>query len=343
MNCLYIFTAGTSLITNLSKKREWETYATGLSRLVENLAIEDLYVPSAEDSWKGTLGQTPDQPGALWALGHYGHLSKRSARESTAELATFLKLKLDSSDQAVLLASDTPAGVFCALVNAHLMAASAPDSHPVQVWDWEIPGHVAHELGWHTPHTEALRCQDLKDRARNWVGVQVIKGLDPVSPRGVQDTAVGELVFAVSRLVKYARNHSPVLEPVLVFTGGFKMSLPVLTQAAGWLGGLRMIDLHEDSDSLVEIPVLRTSIGPELEARVLGVAWRDQRRQDLLEQHYLPSKLDEWASLTAGSFNVQEERLQPLLKEANQAVQLNILGEAVLSVLLALRPETTWR
>lgn len=316
MGTLYIFTAGTSLYTNLEKDNRAIPYKDFLDKWLANHSVELL------------LADSPDiLEAANLMFTYYG---KDNAQQSTAELTSFFQLNLTNDDQVVLLSSDTKEGLFCALVTAHLM--SSPSAvEPVVLWD--KPGTHTKSINWRP--LSATHAEKFTSRARPWVAVMRIPSLDPSKAEGFTNKAVGNLVLAMARLVKYARGCSPALEPVIVFTGGFKVSLPVLTQAAACLDGVPMFGLREDSDQMITIPVLSMELSPRLVHGILGWAWHAGRDLGGLTGADR-KKLNDWAEATSRDYAELSGDLKPAFsKKDGNEVTLNILGEALLAVILA--------
>lgn len=341
----YIFTAGTSLLDNLEKgNREEQNYGEKLSDILTSIMDTDcLLVSKPDDTWLGEIASTPGaRPGARWALTYYGCKDPLEQSESTvphtAEISSFAKLDLKEDDQVVLLSSDTPDGAFCALVNAHLMAKAKPGDPPVCIW--EGPGEGAQSrneipVNWDDEKTLSVRNSTLTSLGRRKAHVVRVKELNPMFPSGFKERAVGNLVRTINDLVNIALGQDPVLHPEIVFTGGFKVSLPVLTQAASWMGGIPMLGLHLKSKEMIHIPVLPSRPEEELIHAVVGWAWLANREKKILEWQF-KDNLMRFAKMTDKVFwALEPSRLRSLFKPAGEKVSLNLLGEALLAVQLA--------
>lgn len=319
MAYLYIFTAGTSLISNLELDPRGKGHHTWLLSWLRNRTIERL-LEHPEENYEAYRRM-------------FAFYQGKTGRNTTAEIASFQRLELSPADQLVLLGSDTAEGMFSALVNAHLM--SDPNI-PEPVIHWKAPGIPAKSVNWNSAPT----CQG--DESKRQVHVMRIPGLDPANAQGFTYEAVGNLVGMIAQLVLFARGHSPSLKPVIVFTGGFKVSLPVLAQAASWLGGVPMVGVHESSDQLILIPILASKVEAHLANAVIGWAWREGRYRADYPSSYVSSvneiKLDEWAEETAMSYDNLEKDVKPLFAPRGSKVKLNILGEAFLAVILSKIP-----
>ncbi len=319
---LYIFTVGTSLLSNLERHPEGVGLASWLSQWLQGHTTERILG-----------GGDENRPAAERALAYYG---SDDCPQWTAELGSFLLLPpLREADQVVLLASDTPEGAFSALVNAHLMVkADAGPAVPL----WEEEGKPGIRFNWNTAEIGEARSQRIQQRARKEAPVMRIQGLNPGDPNGFENEAVGNLVLTIARLVMFARATRPALDPMIVFTGGFKVSLPVLTQAASWLRGVPMVGMHEASNRLITIPVLKSDISIPLRNAVLGWAWNAGRQRQQIGTFFTESELRKWANASSMSFAELDTDLMPAFMRPDGGIQLNILGEALLAVILATLP-----
>lgn len=322
---LHIFTAGTSLLSNLEFDPTGNAHYTWLLTWLKGRDIPRI-INCPEENLEAFRRM-------------YTFYCGKTGKETTAELASFLKLELMKDDLVVLLTSDTPEGLFSALVNAHLMANG---NSPEPVYLWEEPGISTQIINWNTSDTCQGKHEILVDNQREKVHIMRIPGLDPTSASGFTDQAVGNLVRAVANLVKYARGHALELDPIIVFTGGFKVSLPVLTQAASWLGGVPMVGLHEDSDKLIYIPLLGTAVDDHTKRAILGWAWKHNRNLSQLTDFYRKvgeqNKLSNWSRATDMSFDELDKEIKPLFTSSGSGVALNILGEALLAVIMTNLP-----
>lgn len=330
---IYIFTAGTSLISNLELHPRGKPIHTRLTGWFENRTI-DRILEHPEENFE-----------TYHLLGNF--YQGKSGKDTTAEVASFLKLELSQDDRLVLLASDTPEGMFSALVNAHMMSHRMVEhvpskKSPMPVCIWDDPGIPTQGVDWNRSDLSSDEPPDLLQNQCGQVSVMRITGLDPANASGFEDQAVGNLVWTISRLVKYARGRTPQLDPVIIFTGGFKVGLPVLTQAASWLEGVPMWGLHESSDQLIRIPLLASAVDERLKKAVVGWAWREARFNEVLKHFYKTATqkeiLKNWAKATDMNFDELDKDIKPLFAPRGSKVTLNILGEAFLAVILTNLP-----
>lgn len=313
---LFIFTSGTSMVTNLKDDANAHPILNYLRKWFETITIKKILdTPSV------------NKQAYQYILEYY---NGKTGSKTTAEISSYEKLGVRKEDLVVILTSDTKEGVFAGLVNAHLMASKAKT--PVVLWD--RPGNIIGTFNWNSL-LEGYEPGANQDEYPP-VYLMIIKDLDPEKKEGFEDQAVGNLVYAIARLVKHANGHTLKPKPIIVFTGGFKVSLPVLTQAASWLGGIPMYGVHQESNKLIEIPVLATDIDPEVRNSILGWAWKNNRNRDLIERNE-ELDLNNWAGKTDKTWEWlrKEHKLVPVFTECGSGVKISILGEAILSVLIA--------
>lgn len=274
---LYIFTAGTSLLDNLEKlPGEGLRLRETLDARLKNVGVDELLSGQllAGAEWRGSPGGGLNEVGALWALHRWAGFTPDGFPQ-TAELTSLYKLSLQpgmalsDKDEVVLLASDTPTGVFCAAVNAYLMTALCGP-----VWRWDLPFQVGEktQFAWEEELPQTNLQPHLLSVARPRAYLLRVKNLNPADKNafeegvsrveGQQGSGAAHLIRTVVDLVWGARDGG--LKPVIVFTGGFKAGIPLLTQASAWLGGVPLWGLYEGSKvAPVQVPVLEAR--PQLE------------------------------------------------------------------------------
>lgn len=321
MGKLYIFTAGTSLLTNLKLDPTGNAHFTWLSKWLKDRTVERIL-------------EYPDENIEAYRR-MVSFYSGKTGKETTAELSSFVKLNLQDDDQIVLLASDTSDGIFSTLVIAYLMTEPG-SKDPIQLWS--TPGNPIQIKNWNSADIQRNRNPDLEFHRRKQVYVMRITGLDPSNEQRFETQAIGTLMHMFARLVKYANGDKSGLDPIIIFTGGFKVSLPVITQAASWLGGIPMYGLHEDSNELIQIPVLKSNISEDLTKAILGWTWQEGRNKSLIEKNYNSDTLSKWARQTKMSWSALEAEFKSAFVSRETGVQLNIIGEAILGVILAKLP-----
>lgn len=332
---LYIFTTGTSLISNLRKHGpEGASRADALQQYAREKPADFFWQAVPDESWQGNpVGDFQGDPGAWWLVNFYAGLGAAAPALLPAEISNFKKLNPQPGDEVVLLASDTPLGVFCAVVIAHLMALPGRD----RVVEWTSPCNVGQVFNWNPPQT-AARDTGILGQLREKVAVMRIPKLNPGHKEGFEQEAVGNLVRTVARLSVYARGKE--LEQQIIFTGGYKVTLPVLTQAAAWLDGIPMVALYEEDHYPIEIPVLSSPPGERARKAVLGWVWSSQdevhaRERARLKRLGYDQQLARWgAVMSRKTFTGLEARDKPLFEPDGQHLRLSILGEALLAVLL---------
>ena len=311
----YIFTCGTSLLENLTKTRP--EVGARLSAVIPDK--ESLLSGSVEERWMGE-SVNHHAPDALWVL---DHCSKMPADDpgQTAEMTSFSKLPREEGDEFCLIASDTDKGVFCAAINAWLM--SGPDG---QVCVREAPMSELDEisLDWHWSQDNLHPSQT--KIATGKVILLRVRELDPtIRERFERNGGAARMIRTVADSIWYAR--SKRLDPVLVFTGGFKASIPLLTQAVIWLGNTTMMCLYEGSRELVTIPTVRAE--PSLLACRAVYAFNAQHIENLSQQELL--RMDH--SNKKDISNLSHD-LQPFFQNSmdGQRIQLNLLGQTLREV-----------
>lgn len=332
---LYIFTTGTSLISNLRKHGcEGASRADTLQQYVKGKSADFFWKTAPELEWQGDPGgDLLGTPGAWWLIDFYARLGAAAPALLPAEISNFKKLDPQPGDEVVLLASDTPMGVFSAVIIAHLMALPGRK----RVVEWTSPCNVGLTFNWNPPQAVA-RDADILGCLREEVVVMRIPKLNPGHKEGFEQEAVGNLVRTVARLSLYARGRG--LEPCIIFTGGYKVTLPVLTQAAAWLEGIPMVALYEEDPYPVEIPVLASPPGEKARRAVLGWVWTStdpehERERARLKRLENVGQLARWGAYISGKpYAGLEACDRPLFERDSQRLRLSILGEALLAVLL---------
>ena len=332
---LYIFTTGTSLISNLRKQSAaGASRADVLQRYIKEKTADFFWQSAPGMEWRGDPGgNLQDTPGVWWLIDFYARMGAVAPALLPAEISNFKKLDPQPGDEVVLLASDTPMGVFSAVVIAHLMAVPGQG----QVVEWTSPCNVGLTFKWSPPQAVA-RDPDILGCLRDEVVVMRIPKLNPGQKEGFEQQAVGNLVRTVARLSLYARGRG--LESCIIFTGGYKVTLPVLTQAAAWLEGIPMVALYEEDPYPVEIPVLASPPGEKARRAVLGWVWTStdpehERERVRLKRLQNLDQLARWGAYISGkSYPGLEACDRPLFERDGQRLRLSILGEALLAVLL---------
>ncbi|MHC1733403.1 MAG: hypothetical protein AB9888_15400 [Bacteroidales bacterium] len=296
MSRLFIFTCGRSLLTNFGRNcsdvRGRDRLQSSLDFLIsEKLqSIDEIYQPDA--SWRNlddlSIRRDPDFSEFLQifnhdlgkeAVGYWSNLGSKD-KEQSAEVATKNSFKIKEEDEIVILASDTPDGVLCALINAHLMARQGQKVY-LEFNDWQS-----------REKREGLFIgRDLLKKTEEYsspVRVIVVTGLNPTIKTTFERIGIGNLIRTLIHLVYEKIAQGNFEAPFFVFTGGFKAGIPILTQAAGWLGGITkknilMNALYEDSVDRIDIPI----IGQKPDPKWLLIAHNFGRRDH-------PSKAEEF-------------------------------------------------
>ena len=281
---IFIFTCGTSLISNFGKSKadpkDRASLQNGLETLVKRIDFtEEGWM--GDSSWRDlTRGEVPGDPqfsdlltvlqeDLAQAAVRYWSALPSNAEEQTAEMSTLAVLKQQPGDEIILLASDTPDGVFCALVNAHIMAEQGQEIL-LERFDWEKDGErscaVVNWRGAPVPSGD--------DHSPPPIRVIVVGRLTPSNKLDFEKYGIGNLIRTLTYLVYEVYGRQEAIRPVFVFTGGFKASIPILTQAASWLGGstgqhIEMTALYEASPDRIVVPV----IGHQPEDKYLLIAF----------------------------------------------------------------------
>lgn len=316
----YIFTVGTSLIENfdqLANTTDINHFKNARKGTVEN-------VLTPVTSWQEIESKKISAPKWVVSVLETTLVGRsQDGLSHTAEITTLSKLVIDPlNDDAVLLASDTADGLFCALVNAYLMAGDRGVVY--EKWDWEQNKKEdladPWKLGQRHP-TNGLQ------RFTFPVRVLCVPGLDPTNKINFEKTGIANLVRLALFFVNQARNAK--MEPQLVFTGGFKASLPILTQIASWLGPLPMIGLYETADAPIQIQVLSAPPKKELMQLALGFN-QEQVSVEGRPENVRPSW--NYGGKTIESFNKFDDKEIRLLfedKPDHSGIQLSLLGKAL--------------
>lgn len=320
---MFILTAGSSLFTNYSKYDEEaaEKLRGALPQIPAGIWLQEPH------AWPGghLARYAPEGP-AWWTLKRWSNMELTGSLkdQQTAEILSMSKMGLQPEDRICLLASHTPEGVFCALVNA-LMLSPPGKAVEVQDWDWSAmpPEQTCTPVSW-DPDARVQR-RPIEVRVENQVVVMPVRGLDPQDKESFEHEGVYSLIRSLARLVEIARGLRS--EPEIIFTGGFKASLPVLTQAATWLGGLRMTALFEEAEKPVTVQLLDNPAKLEFRQAAIGFgASRDPERTDFadLDRFINESRVDDLPP-----------ELQPLFVDREtpgSEIELSLLGEALRAI-----------
>ncbi len=277
MSRLYIFTCGTSLMTNFGRSDGdadpllHTRRSNGLKTCVERIPSVEAIYSENNPAWRSLTQPLIQSDSNLAELllvirsdlardcvTYWSNLKSADKAEQSAELATFETLGVRAGDEIVLLASDTKMGLFCALVNAHVMAGKMQTRQPgsrieVEVDDRQLGGKAVNPIRWLDVPAGAPANPGLSIR------VIVIKNLDPRHKHDFENSGTSNLIQALTDLIFTAYHQGK--EPDLVFSGGFKVGIPVLVQSASWLGGLTgqtiaMTALFEASSERITIPII---------------------------------------------------------------------------------------
>lgn len=324
MPSFYIFTCGISLIENLEKEnRNIYNFTQGL--FTRKIA-EDFLRITPEKSWAGVPNRTA---GAYWAVDWYSR--QIDNKKMTAEQASFNNL-YQPGDRIVFLTSDTAEGIFCALANAAIVSEEGCKTQYIEEYPNPKPG--LEEIDWHVPNDKRSDYPSFPHVSEPPVQVIKVPGLAPESNR-LESLAFGELIRLVTELVKSAREK---YQPVIVYSGGYKLTLPILTMAAGWLGGIPMWALHENSDQIINTPILKSELDPRIKQWVAGCAYCNNIKQPGLLGRYNQEelKLKAWGEeiIVKKNYSQLSEEQKPLFIVENDRITLSVLGHALLGLIL---------
>jgi len=353
---LYIISVGTSLFTNYAK--EGKEGEQGEKDLAGSLPAPHAY----SDLWKKPPEQWPgynkprfyaEGPGpAQWALRRWGAITSSSDQwpHQTAEIASLARIDLRSEDRLCLLASSTPRGMFSALVNAYLL--SSPGIKPqVCEWTWEPSTAKKNtiDVDWGAAALTSMR--PLSCASDHPVQIIPIQGLDPGDRESFETQGVYQLIRSLVYFVISALGKKQKIEPEIIFTGGFKASVPIITQAAIWIAdcwdcSMRMKALYEDSQQLVSTPILANR--PSKDACRAALAVRVHHDRNYIHKDL--ANLDLFATAQKPNVGSVEPSLQPLFTgdpaTKAPAIKLSVLGEALIAIIETLLSGETavyWR
>lgn len=273
MQRLLIFTAGTSLLDNLRDPGKF-----GERALVDALCYKEA------NAWRSVLRRAEGIRRELVAYG--GHFASLDLADpprrswATAEMAGLYLLRRgqeQSADRLVLLCSDTGEGAFCAFANAMVLGREvryyAPKGYYTAFGEIRTLAGLAEtetEHGFH-PSLLTIRLPSVE--------VIVVKDLDATRPEEFERHAIPALVRTIAEI--YYNRHTDE-QTVLNYTGGFKAGIPTLSQAAAVAGNIELVCLYEEAAQLVHQPLIRISLGPETEGRLLGAGKDTERFPDPL-------------------------------------------------------------
>jgi hypothetical protein len=261
----YIVTVGTSLVDNFARTKT--TDYQSLPKIMEARLPKGAERVLNEEP-QGLLGTLdPDRPqvldldnvGAHWFLAHYhnkGIEHKNPPPAHCAEIATLAHLGLQAEDEVLLLCSDTGLGAFCAVVIALLLTGSADRVQTQHVRQRQLHLSELPDWGWPPPDYNRPLHSSLQPLQRTRVHIRHVPQLNPEQFDEFAEHGAANLIRIVHQAVHKACNGTPKLKPEIVFTGGYKAAVPLLTYAAGWLGGVPLNTLYQDSDQVLRLPAL---------------------------------------------------------------------------------------
>jgi hypothetical protein len=264
---LFIITAGTSLLSRYFD-REPNASMRDFDLYMSDIQIIDLLSKDFSQWFRdeGVNFIKPDNGNILnWVNRTY---AGRIARDHVfAELATLKTINPQPEDRFVILASDTKRGVFCAMMLAYLI--SPPDATIIS--DYAYHGRRNPYQGIAT----SIDCDTGNRYLRFSKGlttpVRVIQcqGLNPADKTSFERDGISSLIDNLVTQINFAKSQNQPLDPTLIFTGGFKASIPMITQVAAWMGCISMIALYEDSKEIIRYNPLPSPPEPSLMVKVL--------------------------------------------------------------------------
>jgi len=317
---LFIMTTGKSLLENLEKQNN-NTQAQKAARQLSG-------------KLPNNLSQLYERPDTYWTkdtqtiikyyASRYNTLSL--GETATAEIASLFYLaqstqspRLQSEDEVIFLTSDTNTGVFCALVNAYLLAGG--DSDRICIWE-DSPLLCSRKIAWDLPVSPNDALQKL---VTSQIDIIPIPNLDPtrpqqfsLNPNSPTETGLYKLGIVLAKLIHRAEENGQ--RPVINFTGGMKAIVPLLAQIATFLGstkrisnmgGIPLVCLHEQGDAIMTIPTFAVTIDPD---------WAAAVRND-------------YGNMT--DINQLSPKIQPLFHNEAHKITLSPLGLVLLAILHA--------
>ncbi|KPL75305.1 hypothetical protein ADN00_13010 [Ornatilinea apprima] len=328
----FIFTTGTSLLGNFIKKYyDPPNIAEGVFDNRFPREIDILHTPSVR--WDGFRAfhypEMQMDKGIAWNM--INTWSTIQARESyqTAEVDSLSFLPVDpENDEVILLASNTPPGLFCALVNANLMTQHGT---PVSIWEDVLQEHSQFPIVDWDPENE-ISWRPIANPLANPAIVLTINQLDPNKKTTFENQALGNLVRSVSLLILHAMDHN--MEPHVIFTGGYKATIPFLTLVCSWMGNITMWSLYEDSKEILRIPVPKANLDSRIYRMIAGKLALEMKQDD--PYYALFSRWTSKANYT--QLSSMDPADQPFFvnhPQPNQPVQLSPMGKAFAEVLRA--------
>jgi hypothetical protein len=334
---LLIFTAGVSLLRNLNDEEEGHGRGirSTMERTLNRLKPEEL-LKKPEKTWAGAPGNHLN-PGAYWFLDHYGRLDPdKNAQRQTAELTSLYHMRPQAGDKIVLLSSHTKKGLFCALANAHLMLRPGGEiKFRDNLTDERPPEPVV--VNWEWQPQREVPCRALSEIACAEVEVIRIPGLNPTDRHNFEKQGAGNLIRTLATLVYEcirdggtAKSLDGGRRPQIVFTGGFKASIPLLTQAAIWMSHavpIPMYALYEEAKEILAIPTLHALPDRKFCRLALGFQSADN---PLLDERY--AEFTNRASMLRVADLPSEEQLLFADKPGSNGIMLNPLGQTLREV-----------
>lgn len=318
MNHKYIMTTGTSLLSRYFEKSGGNTTIEYFDKYMRSngLTLERLLTQKIDDWLPADKKFLTEKNILCWVLSTYaGNIDREIV---FAELATLREILPSKDDQFTILATDTLRGIFCGLMLAFLI--SKPGS--------KVRTNYFNGQNWVFTEFD-LGTWDNNDRYLNFskeltttIEVFHIPGLNPTIKNEFESKGI-------SYLIRQLVNQIIVTEddylPEIIFTGGFKACIPIMTQVAGWMGGIPMTALYEESKNNVRIEPISSPPDTALLVKVLQVIFQNSTETDSwseLNKLYQknPKKRDlRWEMLTA-----EEKRLfKP------NSTDLNLIGIAL--------------
>lgn len=257
----YLITVGTSLIENFERSGDYEQQGRPVIRDCLPGDVDGLLCPVGD--WPSNPA-LPFQPNVLeWALAKWGSQPLQTTAsgprvrplQQTAEITTLAKLQPQRDDQAVLISSNTVKGFFCALVQAYMISATGR----VEYAFWENADQIPttsslHILGDDPPSSPGGRVPKNFPKVGKATLIRVNK-LDPTRKQDFEEEGAANLVSLLTRQIRQAQMDG--YDPKVIFTGGFKAALPLLTQAVAWMGSVPLIGLYEGARDIIQVPTLK--------------------------------------------------------------------------------------
>ncbi|MAT45265.1 MAG: hypothetical protein CL609_23295 [Anaerolineaceae bacterium] len=257
MKKLYILTGGLSLVTNIidnliqENDKSWIKIDKQFNELCNKNEIPD-YIKEkiSKISDKNTLINEINKYVNGLNVGIEKNIDKYSA-EISSLLSLIKETPIDNSDEILILSSDTREGIFCAYLNALILSSA----NYIKILKKPGLGKLEEEQ---FSNRQNFICLNITETP---IAIKIIKDYDPENIENLQDNGLQNFFKELTTVIINALNRGLDIE--IIFTGGFKAGIPLITQVVSWLPediNIVMSSKVEKKQKLLKTPIIN-SIG----------------------------------------------------------------------------------